>query len=71
MVLRFRLWLFDVGVAKKIRVRGYPWIKSVMGTGRVVKRVPTGIINGYLTTRYFKDTDTDLMIPVPVGIRTC
>jgi len=55
---------------KKIRARGYPQIKSVMGTGRVVKRVPTGIINGYLTTRYFMDTDTDLMIPVPAGIRT-
>jgi len=27
---------------KKIRVRGYPWIKSVMGTGRVAKRVPRG-----------------------------
>jgi len=50
---------------KKIRARGYPRIKSVMGTGRVVKRVSTGIINGYLTTRYFMDTDTDLMIPCP------
>jgi len=36
---------------KKIRARGYPRIKSVMGTGRVAKRVPADIINGYLTTR--------------------
>ena len=27
---------------KKIRARGYPQIKSVMGTGRVAKRVPAG-----------------------------
>jgi len=53
---------------KKIRTRGYPRIKSVMGTGRVAKRVPAGIINGYLTTRYFMDTDTDLMVSVPVNI---
>jgi len=55
---------------KKIRARRYLRIKSVIGTGRVAKRVPTGIINGYLTTRYFMDTDTDLMIPVPASIRT-
>ena len=53
---------------KKIRARGYPRIKSVMDTGRVAKRVPADIINGYLTTRYFMDTD--MMIPVPAGIRT-
>ena len=55
---------------KKIRARGYPQIKSVMGTGRVAKRVPADIINGYLTTRYFMDLDTDMMIPVPADIRT-
>jgi len=55
---------------KKIRAREYPRIKSVMGTGRVAKRVPADIINGYLATRYFMDTDTDMMIPVPAGIRT-
>ena len=55
---------------KKIRARGYPRIKSVMDTGRVGKRVPADIINGYLTTRYFMNTDTDMMIPVPAGIRT-
>jgi hypothetical protein len=55
---------------KKIRARWYPRIKSVMGTGRVAKQVPAGILNGYLTIRYFMDTDTDLMIPVPAGIRT-
>ena len=55
---------------KKIRTRGYPRIKSVMDTGRVAKRVPADIINGYLATRYFMDTDTDMMIPVPAGIRT-
>ena len=27
---------------KKIRARGYPQIKSVMGTGQVAKRVPHG-----------------------------
>jgi len=55
---------------KKIRARGYPRIKSAMGTGRVAKRVPADIINGYLATRYFMDTDMDMMIPVPAGIRT-
>jgi len=39
-----------------------------MDTGRVAKRVPVGIINGYLTTRYFIDTDTDLMIHMSTGI---
>ena len=53
---------------KKIRARGYPRIKSVMGTGRVVKWVSTDIINGYLATCYFMDTD--MMILVPVGICT-
>jgi len=55
---------------EKICVRGYPWIKSVMGTERVAKRVSAEIINGYLTIRYFMGTDTDLMMPVPAGIRT-
>jgi hypothetical protein len=55
---------------KKIRARRYPRIKSVMGTGRIAKRVPAGILNGYLPTRYFMDTNMDLMIPVPAGIRT-
>ena len=55
---------------KKIRTRGYPRIKSVMGTGRVAKRVPAGIINGYLTTCYFMDTDTDMMMPMLAGICT-
>jgi len=55
---------------KKIRAREYPRIKSVMSTGRVAKRIPADIINGYLATRYFMDTDTDMMIPVPAGIRT-
>jgi len=55
---------------KKIRVHGYPRIKSVMGTGRVVKRVPADRINRYLATRYFMDTDTDMMIPVLAGIST-
>jgi len=40
-----------------------------MDTERVVKRVSAGIINGYLTICYFMGTDTDLMIPVPAGIR--
>jgi len=56
---------------KKICVRGYPWIKYVMGTEQVAKRVSTGIINRYLTICYFMDTDTDLMIPVSTGIRIC
>jgi len=47
---------------------GYPRIKSVMGTGRVANWVPVGIINRYLTIRYYMNTDTDLMIPVPAGI---
>ena len=51
-----------------IFARGYPRIKSVIDTGRVAKRVSAGIINGYLTTRYFMDTD--LMMPVPASIRT-
>ena len=55
------------GGGKKIRTCGYPRIKSVMGTRQVAKRVPADIINGYLTTCYFMDTDTDMMIPVPVN----
>jgi len=38
-----------------------------MSTGRIAKWVFVGIINEYLTTRYFIDTDTDFMIPVPVN----
>ena len=57
-------FMLKLGVAKK------PVPASVMGTGRVAKRVPADIINGYLATRYFMDTDTDMMIPVPAGIRT-
>jgi len=55
---------------KKIRACRYPWIKSVMGMGRVARWVSMDIINWYLTTRYFMEADTDLMIPVPAGIRT-
>jgi len=38
-----------------------------MGTGQVAKRVTTGIINGYLTTHYYMDTDTDLIVPIPTN----
>jgi hypothetical protein len=55
---------------KKIRARGYPQIKPIMGTDRVAKRVPADILNEYLTTHYFMDTDMDLMIPVPADIHT-
>jgi len=36
-----------------------------MGTGQVVKRVSTCIINGYLTTHYYMGTDTDLIVSIP------
>jgi hypothetical protein len=48
-------------------VHGYPWVKSVTGMGQVAKRVSTGIINRYLTTHYYMDTDTDLIVPIPMG----
>ena len=60
----------EIRGGKKICARGYSRIKSVMGTGRVAKRVPASIINGYLTTHYFMGTDTDMMMPMPAGIRT-
>jgi len=41
-----------------------------MGMGRVDKRVLAGVINGHLTTRYFMDTDTNIMMPVHAGILT-
>jgi hypothetical protein len=52
---------------KNTNSHGYPWIKSVTGTGRVAKRVSMGIINGYLTTHYYIDRDTDLLVPIPTG----
>jgi len=41
-----------------------------MDTGHVAKKVPSSLINMYLTIRYFIDTDTDLLIPVSAGIHT-
>jgi len=35
------------------------------GTGRVAKRVFTGIINAYLTTYYYINTYTDLIVSYP------
>jgi len=55
---------------KKIHACGYPWIKSVMDTERITKRVSTYIINEYLTTCYFMDMDINLMILVPASIHT-
>ena len=49
---------------KNTHAHGYLWIKSVTGTGRVTKRVSTGIMNEYLTTHYYMDTDTDLIVPI-------
>jgi hypothetical protein len=55
---------------KNTHTHGYPWVKSVTGMERVAKRVSTGIINGYLTTRYYMDTDTDLIVSIPTGTHT-
>jgi hypothetical protein len=55
---------------KNTHARGYPWVKSVTGMERVAKRVPTGIINGYLTTHYYMDTDTDWIVSIPTGTLT-
>jgi len=48
---------------KNTHIHGYSWVKSVTGTGRVTKWVSTGIINGYLTTHYYIDTDLIVSIP--------
>ena len=47
---------------KNTHTYGYPWIKYVTGT--VAKRIFMGIINGYLITQYFMDTDTYLIVPI-------
>jgi len=44
---------------KNTHTHEYPWVKTVTGMERVAKRVSTGIINGYLTTHYYMDTDMD------------
>lgn len=49
---------------KNTHAHGYPWIKSVTDTGRVAKRVSTCIINGNLTTHYYMDTETYLIVPI-------
>jgi len=55
---------------KNIHADGYPRVKSVTGTGRVAKRVSTGIINEYLTTHYYMDTDMNLIVPILTGTHT-
>ena len=55
---------------KNTHAHGYPSIKSITGTGRVGKQVPTGIIHGYLTTHYYMGTDTDLIVSIPTGTHT-
>jgi len=55
---------------KNTYVHIYPRVKSVTGTGRVAKRVSTDIINGYLTTHYYMDTNTDLIVSIPTGTHT-
>jgi len=57
-------WLVLSRGGKNIHAHGYPWVKSVTGTGRVAKRVSTSIINGYLITHYYMVTDTDLIVPI-------
>ena len=52
---------------KNTHAHGYPRVKSVTGMERVAKWVSTGIINGYLTTRYYMDTDTNLIVLIPTG----
>ena len=52
---------------KNTHVHGYQWVKYVTGTRRIAKRVFTDIINGYLTTHYYMDTDTDLIVSIPMG----
>jgi len=64
MILLLGFFL-NPGVAK-IPVHGYPWVKSVTGTGRVAKRVSTSIVNEYLTTHYYMSTDTDYRYPYPI-----
>jgi len=55
---------------KNTHTHGYPLVKSFTGMGQVAKRVYTSIINGYLTTYYYMDTDTDLMVHIPAGTHT-
>jgi len=59
-----RSWVTPRG-GKNIHTHGYPWVKSVTGMERVARRVSTGIINGYLTTHYYMDINTDLIVPYP------
>jgi len=48
----------------------YPWVKSILDTERVAKRVSTGIINGYLTPHYYMDMDMDLIVLIAMGTHT-
>jgi len=61
---------FEDRGGKNTHAHGYPWVKSITGTGRVVKRVSTDIINGYLTTPYYVDTDKDLIVHILTGNHT-
>ena len=53
---------------KNTHAHGYLWVISVTGMGRVAKQVSTCILNGYLTTHCYMDTDTDLIVFIPTGI---
>ena len=55
---------------KNTHVHVYSWIKSVTGTGRIVRRVSTGIINKYLTAHYYMDTNTYLIVSIPTRTHT-
>lgn len=57
-----------VGVAKTLMPTGTRVKNLSRAPGQVPKQVFTCIIHGYLTTHYLLNMDTDLMIPVPMGI---
>jgi len=55
---------------KNTHVHRYLCVKFVMGIGRVAKRVSTSIVNRYLTTHYYMDTDMDLIVLILTGTHT-
>ena len=55
---------------KKEHAHGYPQIKSITDMEHVVKRVSVNIIYNYLTTCYFINMNTNLMISMHTAIRT-
>ena len=50
---------------KNTHAHGYPRVNSITGTEWIAKQISIGIINGYLNTHYYMDTNTNLIVPIP------